>query len=239
MKNTIFISILVSFLLVSATSCNNLKSSSKSSKSFSTSDFSSLNIEVIGNVFYEQSDSFYVNASGNSNLVEGIKVSNNNGKLSIELTNKRRFSGNKKELIIRVGSPSLEAIHFNSVGTLSMEKRFKGEKLDITNSGVGHIQIVDCHLETFNLISKGVGTVLVKGSSNDATIHSEGIGEIDCSKLKALDTTVDCKGVGNISVYAESSIDISIKGIGNVKYYGNPNEIKENISGIGKAKNMN
>ena len=232
---------LVSFLslaivvLFSAVSCTNSGVDSETTKDFTVSDFSGLNIELIGEVIYEQSDSSYLNASGSSTLIDALHVSDNKGELSIELKNKRKFSGNKKKLVIRVGSPHLQLIHFESVGNLHLKNSFKGDQLTITNKGVGQIVIDDCHVGTFNLTTKSVGTIEVKGAANEVFIQSEGVGNIDCSGLKAENTKVVSKGAGNLSVYAQKSLDISMTGIGNVIYYGNPSEIKTDIKGLGKA----
>ena len=223
-------------LLFSVTSCGN--PSINTSKSYEVSDFSSINLEVIGEVIYEQADSFYVDASGSSDLMEGLKVTDRNGKLSIELKNKRKFSGNKKELVIRIGSPQLESINFNSIGYLHIKNHFIGNDLTITNQGVGEIKIDDCHVNTFSLTSQSVGSIEIKGAASETIIHSEGVGQIDCSEFKSNKTIVESNGVGNISVYAKERLEVAISGIGSVKYYGNPAEVKEDISGMGKVKKM-
>ena len=232
---------LVSFLsltilvLFSAVSCTNSGADLETSKDITIADFSSLNIELIGEVIYEQSDSFYLSASGSSNLIDALQVSDSKGQLSIELKNKRKYSGNKKKLIIRVGSPHLQKINFESVGNLHLKNSFKGDQLTITNKGVGQIVIDDCQVGTFNLTTKSVGSIEVKGTANEAFIQSEGVGNIDCSGFKAENIKVVSKGAGNISVYAEKSLDISMTGIGNVNYYGNPSEVKTDIKGLGKV----
>lgn len=236
MKNSIFfISLLTSLILAS---CGNYDSGPKISKTFTVSEFSILELEVIGEVYYEQADSFYMHVSGGTNLIENLKVSNDDDELSIELKNKDKYTNKKNELIIRVGSPHLSKVNFNSVGTFYIEKNFKGDELSVENNGVGKIKINDAHVTTMNLISKAVGTIEAKGTAVNAFISSKGVGEIDSRKLKTKNTVVECKGIGNISVHASNSIDISISGIGSVKYYGNPEDIKTNISGLGKASNM-
>lgn len=238
MKNLKSLFSLATLLIVLATSCNNSVPDSITSKSYDISDFSSLNLELIGDVFYEQSDSLYLIISGSSNLIEALNVSDSRGELSIDLNNKRKYSGSKKELVIKVGSPHLEEIIFKSVGTLHLKNHFNGDKLNIENKGVGEIKIDDCHVETFNLNSKSVGIVEVKGSSNQTTIHSEGIGKMDFSEFKSKNTKVESKGAGTLSIYATESIDVSISGMGTVEYYGNPTEVKTDISGMGKITRM-
>jgi len=197
-----------------------------------------MDIKILGDVYYEQSDSVYLDVAGSSDLIEKLKVFSNNGTLSIELENPKKFSMNKKDLKIKVGSPKIESVNFNSIGTLYLKNTFKNDKLSIANNGVGQIKIDDCQVTTFDLSSKAVGAIEVKGTSNQATIYSEGMGKIDCSEFKSESTKVTSKGMGDISVYAKSSLDILIEGVGNVKYYGNPADVKSAISGLGKATNM-
>lgn len=231
--------ILPTFLLFTALACVNsnqeTESDSDTSKTYTIANFSSLNINVIGEVIYEQSDSFYLTASGSSTLINSLEVSDRKGQLSIELKNRIKFSGEKKKLTIRIGSPYVEAINFESVGTLHIKNNFKGDRLNINNDGVGQILIDDCHVSTFKLITKSVGTITAKGTSKDVFIESEGVGSIDCSELKSENTKVISKGAGNLSVYATKSLDISLQGIGNVSYYGNPVQVKTDIKGLGKA----
>ena len=238
MKKLIFFSSIATLLLFTSSSCKNSVPDSITSKSYEVSDFSSLNLELIGDVIYEQSDSLYVSASGSSVLIDALKVSENKGEVSIELKNKRKFSGSKKELVITIGSPRLHEIKFQSIGKLHLKNKFRGNKLKITNEGVGEIKIDDCHVDQFKLISKSVGVIKIKGSAHDASIHSEGIGKIDCSQFISKNTEVVSKGTSDLSVYANERIDIKISGIGNIKYYGNPASIKTDISRMGKATNM-
>lgn len=235
MKNLLSFSIITALILFSVASCKNSEPDSTTSKTFDVSDFSSLDLEIIGAVIYEQSDSFYLNASGSSKLIEELKISNNKGRLSIDLKNKRNYSGDKKELVIRIGSPHLKEINFESVGSLQIKNNFKSDELTINNKGVGQMKIDDCHVGIFNLTSKSVGLIEIKGTSNDTYINSEGIGKIDCSQFKSKRVKVISKGVGNLLVYAQESIDISLTGIGNVNYYGNPKEVTTDVSGVGNA----
>ena len=110
-------------LLFPLMSCNDLNSDFNTSKTYDISEFTSLNLELIGEVFYEQSDSAYLNVSGSSILIEALKVSDDKGELSLELRNKRKYTG-KKKLVVRVGSPHLTKVDFESVGILHFKNKF-------------------------------------------------------------------------------------------------------------------
>lgn len=239
-KKILFLFSLLTFIIFSAVSCINFDSEpdTDTSKTFDISDFTSLNLEIVGEVIYEQSDSVYLTASGSSKLIEALNVSDNKGELSIEMKKLRRFSGSTKKLVIRVGSTHLQSINSKGVGSLTIKNEFVGDKLTIINSGVGEVKIDNCNVGSFTIDSKSVGSITVAGKANETSINSEGVGNIDCSELKSENTKVVSKGTGNISVYAHKSLNVSMTGIGNVNYYGNPSEIKTDINGLGKAKNM-
>lgn len=218
-------------------SCNDFKSDSNTSKTYDISEFSSLNLELIGEVFYEQSDSAYLNISGSSNLIDALQVSDDNGTLSIKLRNKQKFTG-KKKLVVKVGSPHLSKVNFESIGTLRFKNKFIGDEVSINNKGVGEIVIDDFQVEKFNLNSKSIGSIKIKGTSNMTSINSVGLGEIDASEFKSKKVKVVSEGMENLSVYAEDSIDITMKGLGNINYYGNPAEVKTDISKLGKVNRI-
>lgn len=239
MKQWIFGPSLWALVLLFATSCGNSESDSTTSKTFKISDFSTLNLELVGEVIYEQGDRHYLNASGSSSLLDDLEVVDSNLVLSIKLKNKRTLTVGKKDLVIRVGSQRLKAVTFKGVGTFNLNKYFQAEKLTINHEGVGQMKIDDCHVGRFYLMSKSVGSIEVKGTSIDTYINSEGVGKIDCSKFKSKKVQVISKGAGILSVNAQDSLDISMAGIGNVNYYGNPTEVKTDISGLGKVTRMN
>ena len=225
------------FTLFSLFSCNDLKSDSNTSKTFEISEFTSLNLELIGDVFYEQSDSSYLNVSGSSILIDALEVDDNKGELSIKLRNKQKFT-DKNKLVVKIGSPHLAKVNFESIGTLHFKNKFIGDELSINNKGVGAIIIDDCQVEKFNLISKSIGSIKIKGTSNLTSINSVGLGEIDASEFKSKNVKVVSEGMENLSVYAEDSIDITMKGLGNINYYGNPAEVKTDISKLGNVNRI-
>ncbi len=225
------------FTLFSLVSCNDLKADSNTSKTYDISEFTSLDLELIGEVFYEQSDSTYLNVSGSSILIDALQVSDDNGALSIKLRNKQKFTG-KKKLVVKVGSPHLAKVNFESIGSLRFKNKFIGDDLSINNKGVGEIIIDDFQVEKFNLVSKSIGSIKIKGTSNSTSINSVGLGEIDASEFKSKKVKIVSEGVENLSVYAEDSIDITMKGLGNINYYGNPAEVKTDISKLGKVNRI-
>ena len=229
--------ILFSLLLLMA-SCMGNKTSIMITKDFEISDFETLNLEVIGEVIFEQSASPYLSAEGNQNLVDELDVSQKNNRLSIKSKKDRSLFSDKGKLTLKIGSPSLNEIQQKGVGSLLIKGSFDAKSLSVIHTGVGSFTVDNCKLDQFNLESQAVGSSRVKGIAKNVVLKSDGVGNIDCSDLKAEKAKIVSKGVGNLSVYADQELDITVKGVGNVTYGGNPEVLKTDISGIGKVKEL-
>lgn len=205
-------------------------------KEFEVSNFESLNLEVVGEVVFEQSATAYLIAEGNQNLVEQLEVNHQNNRLTISSEKERSFFGDKGKLTLKIGSPILKEISQKGVGSFLLKGDFNAESLNVKHTGVGNFTIDNCTLDEFNLESHAVGNCHISGSANSVVIESTGVGNVDCLDLKAENAKVVSKGVGNLSVYANEKLDIVVKGVGNVTYSGEPNELITDVSGVGKVK---
>lgn len=234
---TAYFCLVVTILLLQG-ACHQSTSAVGDTKSFSVSDFSRLNLELVGDVYYEQSPNSYMEASGDPDLIGRLQVSSKGQMLSIGMDDPRQLTFNKKDLTIKIGSPQLSSIDNNSVGTFYIEKTLKGNMLAINNTGVGQIKITDCQVSDFTLDTKAVGAVEIRGSAQRTVIQSDGVGKIDCSGFRSVNTKVTSNGVGDLSVYAKNSLELAIFGMGNIKYFGNPSVVKSDIKGLGKVINM-
>jgi len=74
------------------------------------------------------------------------------------------------------------------------------------------------------------------GQVDNLDIRISGAGNADTQKLKAKNVKVSISGAGNATVYAKESLDGNVSGVGNLTYYGNPEDADTNVSGLGKIK---
>lgn len=63
--------------------------------------------------------------------------------------------------------------------------------------------------------------------------ESSGVGDVHAKELKAKDVNLNHSGVGDITCSASGTIRIRAKGVGNVKYYGNPQVLSLSKSSVG------
>ena len=71
------------------------------------------------------------------------------------------------------------------------------------------------------------------GKTDKASYESSGVGDVHAKELKAKDVNLNHSGVGDITCSASGTIRIRAKGVGNVKYYGNPQVLSLSKSSVG------
>lgn len=120
-------------------------------------------------------------------------------------------------------------------GSIVMDKRVAGYKLECNVAGSGEISVKNAAMEALECSVAGSGEIYVKGAVPRAVYSVAGSGEIrgyDCKVTKA-----ECSvaGSGNIEVYALSELDASIAASGDIHYRGNP-RVSESVVGSGSIR---
>ncbi len=92
----------------------------------------------------------------------------------------------------------------------------------------------DGHEFTFRL--SGACDLKMDGKVDKLDIKISGAGDVDTTDLKAKDVKVNISGAGNAEVYAEDSLRGRISGVGNLTYYGDPEDTNTSVSGLGNIK---
>jgi len=80
----------------------------------------------------------------------------------------------------------------------------------------------------------GVGNFVLSGDDQDElTIVLTGVGHVKAFDMKVGTCTITSSGVGDCEVYVLNELIVTISGVGNVYYKGNP-AITETVTGIGE-----
>ena len=75
------------------------------------------------------------------------------------------------------------------------------------------------------------------GETKDAKIQINGVGDCDATALKAENATVKIAGSGDVKIFADNNLDVTIRGVGSVYYKGSAS-VSQKISGSGEVKRM-
>jgi hypothetical protein len=207
-------------------------------KNYQVREFSSIQSDIVGNIIITQSNNRVVRAEGNEDLVNAltVEVRNDELKLSIKSSAKRKFKNRKNKLTVWVSTPQLNRVRNNGVGNISINGKIDTDKLLIESEGVGNFKAENLYVGEVKVNSNGVGNVTLSGSAQFADLNIDGVGNLDAKELKTVDAIVHSDGVGSVKCYASKEIEIHASGIGSVTYYGNPQIKSLNKEGIGSLK---
>lgn len=75
----------------------------------------------------------------------------------------------------------------------------------------------------------------ISGVAESLDVRLAGAGHVNAGELKADDVTFRIEGFGTAVVYANKTLDATIKGAGKIKYRGNP-EVTQSIEGLGSIE---
>lgn len=103
----------------------------------------------------------------------------------------------------------------------------------VTVKGAAEVDINDFEGDSFRFELSGAAELEMSGEVEDLEIHVSGAGEIDTRDLQAQHVKVRISGAGNANITATESIDARVSGVGNIKYWGDPEKERTNVSGMG------
>ncbi len=187
-------------------------------------------IEVPADIKLVQSDSSFIEISGDKNFIDLIEIKQ--GK-TVDIGTKKciRTNGNLK---IIISNPVFEEISLDGSVNLNTLTPIKSKKLYITTAGTCQMNI---RVNTEKLIIKNLGASQIKitGKTKKLDLRLKGSALFVGDKLISQKVEADIGGAGNCSVYATDYLDAQIDGSAILKYFGNPRKVNTEIYGSGKA----
>lgn len=146
---------------------------------------------------------------GDDNILPLITTEVRGGVLKIY--NEKSYN-TAKAIVVRVSVSDLDKV--SSTGAANIDiKNVKNERLEISSTGAGNIQAA--------------------GETKSADIRSTGAGKIDTGSLHAELARVSVTGAAHVDVYAKQQLDVTVSGVGQVTYDGNPPVVNKSVSGLG------
>ncbi len=151
------------------------------------------------------------------------------------ITQNKPIRGNT-ECTIEIGVANLEYIENDALIEIRSKQALKGNSLNMVSRGVGNVYM-SLDYDAVKVKSDGVGSLRYDGRADSLEIDSNGVGNIAASDLVSRNAVVMSDGVGNIEVNATDTLSIDLRGIGNIKYWGDP-KTTINRDGIGRVQSM-
>lgn len=159
----------------------------------------------------------------------------------------------RRPLQVELVLPSLNALEVRGTGD-SIVDGFSGERLTVQLFGSGNVKFNgrfkqvaagvhgsgDLSLNTGNsdavaLEMVGSGQIKTSGSCKTLNADLNGSGDLDAQHMASDQVTVNLKGSGTTNVFARRSAELTLRGSGDIKVYGNPDTRNVSRTGSGEV----
>jgi len=159
----------------------------------------------------------------------------------------------RRPLQVYLTLPSLTELTVNGSGDTTVNG-FSGEKFDLQLHGAGNVtfngryrQLAagvhgsgDLNLNAGNsehiaLEMVGSGQITSSGSCKTLDAELTGSGGLDAEHLASEKVSVNLKGSGTTNVFAKQSADLTLRGSGDIRVYGNPDNRNVSRTGSGEV----
>lgn len=208
-------------------------------------------IEVVGpiDLRLKQGDVPSLKVRGEQRLLGNIATEQDGSTLRIG--SKGLLLHPRRPIEVELVLPSLNELVVNGSGD-SMVNGFSGERLSVQLQGSGNLTFNgryknveagvhgsgDLNLNTgygekIALEMVGSGAITSSGSCKELTAELTGSGDLNAQHLASDKVVVTLQGSGTTNVFARQAADVTVKGTGDIRVYGNPPDRNVSRSGSG------
>ncbi|SFU57903.1 head GIN domain-containing protein [Pseudoduganella namucuonensis] len=198
-----------------------------------------------------QGDKPYLKVRGEQRLLGNVETAQD-GK-TLHIGTKGMLFHHRRPLQVELVLPSLAELEVHGTGD-STVNGFSGEKLNVQLYGSGNVnfngrfkQVAagvhgsgELNLNTGNsedvaLEMVGSGQIKTSGSCKTLNADVNGSGDLDAQHMASDRVTVNLKGSGSTNVFARHSAELTLRGSGDIRVYGNPDNRNVSRTGSGEV----
>lgn len=146
-----------------------------------------------------------------------------------------RDIGKITELEVIVNFDELEHIDLSGAVDVFTKNTLETERLEIDASGASELEL-DIETHRINIDMSGASEVRLTGNTNSMSFKGSGASSLNAYELKAEEVKVSISGAGEARVYASKELYASVSGAGSIRYSGEPENVRTDVSGAGSIR---
>lgn len=179
-------------------------------KTFSVSEFSVVDASHAFDIKVSVGKETSVRIETDENIMEYVKISVDNNTLYLSTKSNKNIRGSIKAFIT---TPSLNGANL---------------------SGACKIEVEGIETSKFSIDMSGACKGTFSGNTEKLDVNLSGATKINTVDLKATDVIVDVSGASKCDIYSSSSINADASGASKIVIYGDPPNVKTDVSGASK-----
>jgi len=202
---------LLAFVMSASTGCQGVKGSgTPRTEGRQVAAFSALEAGGAYRLDVKQGLTTSLELEGDDNLLPLVETTVKDGRLLIRSRETLRPTS---DIAVRITTPRVESV-------------------SLAGSSELHLSGIDG--PALRLQISGSGEAWVKGRADQLDLTVTGAGEVHASHLLARKVAVRVTGAGEAEVHASASLEVQITGAATVGYYGDPKDVRQQITGAGR-----
>ena len=142
----------------------------------------------------------------------------------------------RKEIRYTLTVRKLASLELGGVFTAAA-RGLVADGLSLKLTGPSQLRVEGLTSETLHVDMPAAGMLAVDGSVAEQQVKLGGPGDYDAPRLNSKKASIVVSGPGRAAVWVSDQLDVNIRGIGSVEYYGSP-KVHQRISGIGSIARL-
>jgi hypothetical protein len=198
--------------------------------------FDQVSIRDYGELIITQGPNESLTIETNRDFVDSIKTQVRNGKLIIRIGRTwleklgHAISTSLTRQPLRYHLTVDKLVGLEVIGAIRVNATaLKTDRLSLRLRGATEIEIFDLKTDLLRVDLPGAGMVTITGKATEQMVALGGTGVFEAAKLE----TGACKA----TVWVADDLEVTIRGIGSVDYYGTP-KLKKQVSGLGSVTGL-
>jgi hypothetical protein len=197
-------------------------------------DFETIETSGSMDIHVRQAAKEALEITADDNLLPHIETVVENKVLKIRMKRGENYS-HKTPVKLKIDVIRLGTIASSGSGDVAVEG-LKTPALKVALSGSSDAKLRDLATDSLELRISGSSDVVGAGSAKQVKLSISGSGDAKLADLVADEVQIRIAGSGDADVTANKSLDVSIAGSGDVKYGGNPTNLKTSTAGSGSIR---
>lgn len=193
-----------------------------------TENFTKIVVGQAIDVEIEQGNTNSIEVEADSNIIEHIKTTIENGVLKISSDVNIQ---NAEKMLVRIKMKQINEIETTSASSVQSVNILKGKSLRIAASSASEVDI-EAEFENIHIEATSTADVTVKGKTLKLETSASSASEIDASELLANEVFAQGTSASDTSVHAILKLDAKASSAANISSNKKPKEVrKEETSG--------
>jgi hypothetical protein len=197
------------------------------------SSFDKLDVSGAFTVEFVSAEQTSVEITADDNLLADISTDVRGSTLYIETT---RNLSPRGRLLVRVSSPQISSIRSSGASDISAAN-ISSDKLTIETSGAGSVK-ASVQTSLLKLETSGAGNVALNGSAETFIVETSGAADVKARNLNVKKARLEVSGAGEVELNVSDELDVSVSGAGDIRYFGSPSSVRQDISGAGSVRKI-